>query len=126
MPLNSYQKHILGDIRTEEQIYGLQFLSLTTGAGYFSSLDAYKKITWTETISYFSGALLWNPYSQKSGSEGGFYKTSELVIVTSRDNRTVAQSKDVKISYENTKFRVGKVIDCPDTGEIVIYASRLE
>ncbi len=126
MPLNIYQRNILKDIRAEEQIYGLQFISLGTGAGYFSSLDAYKKITWTESISYFSGAILWNPYSKKSSSEGGFYKTSELVIVTSRDNRTIANSKNVKVNYDGIKFQVGRILDCPDTEEIVIYASRLE
>ncbi len=127
MPLNSYQKSILKTIREDEnEVYGLKFISLSTGAGYFSSLDAYKKITWTESISYFSGAILWNPYSSKNSSEGGFYKLSSIVITCSRDNRTIAQKKDVKISYDSIKFKVDRVIDCEDTSEIVIHASRLE
>lgn len=125
MPLNNYQKHILRDFRVEEQIYGLQFITLTTGAG-FSALDAYRKQTWVETTSYFSGALLWNPYSNKRDTEGGFTKLSDVVIVASRDNRDKAQSKDAKVVCDGIKFRIGRVIDCEDTHEIVIYASRLE
>ncbi len=126
MPLNIYQRNILRDIREEERIYGLKFISLGTGSGYFSSFDAYRKLTWVETETIFSGAVLFNPYSKKQDTAGGFYKTSDLVIVASRDHRTIAQSKDVKISYEDTKFRVSKIIDCPDSGEIVIFATRLE
>lgn len=125
MPLNNYQKHILRDFRVEEQIYGLQFITLTTGSG-FSALDAYRKQTWTETTSYFSGALLWNPYSNKRDTEGGFTKLSDVVIVASRDNRDKAQSKDAKVVCDGIKFRIGRIVDCEDTHEIIIYASRLE
>jgi len=125
MPLNQYQKHILQDIRADEQIYGLKFISLTTGAGY-SALDAYKKQTWVETDTYFSGAVLFNPFSAKRDAEAGFYKTSEIVIIASRDHKTIAQSKDVKVQYESIKFRISRVVECEDTEEIVIYASRLE
>jgi len=125
MPLNNYQKHILRDVRADEWIYGLKFLSLTTGAGY-SALDAYRKQTWTETSSFFSGSILWNPYSGKTDSAGGFYKTSDIIIVASRDHRSTAQSKDVKIEHDSIKFRVNRVIDCEDTNEIVLYATRLQ
>lgn len=126
MPLNSYQKHIIRDIRTDERTYGLKFWSLTTGASYFSPLDAYRKQTWTETSTLFSGAVLIDPYSRKQNTEGGFYKVSEIVIIASRDHRTVATSKDVKVEYDSIKFRVNRVVDCEDTNEIVINASRLE
>lgn len=126
MPLNAYQKHILRDFREDEQIYGLKFISLGTGSGYFSSFDAYRELTWVEIETIFSGAILFNPYSKKQDTAGGFYKTSDLVIVASRDHRTIAQSKDVKISYDSIKFRISKIVDCEDTNEIVIYATRLE
>ena len=125
MPLNQYQKHILRDFREDEQIYGLKFLTLTTGAGY-SSFDAYRKQTWVESPMLFSGAVLISPYSKKQSTEGGFYKTSDIVIVASRAYRTTAQSKDVKVEYDTIKFRVDSVTDCEDTNEIVIHASRLE
>lgn len=126
MPLNNYQKHILRDIRTDEnKIYGLKFISLTTGAGY-SALDAYKKQTWVETNTFFSGSVLWNPYSNKSDTAGGFYKTADIIIVASRNYLTTAQSKDVKVEHENIKFRINRVIDCEDTQEIVITATRLQ
>lgn len=128
MPLDKYQKHILKDIRIEQQTYGLKFITLTTGSGYFSSLDAYRRNVpdYIEVNTYFSGALLFNPFSAKRDAEAGFYKTSEIIIVASRDHKTVAQNKDVKIQYEGIKFRVSKIIDCEDTNEIVIYATRLE
>lgn len=125
MPLDAYQKEVLKNIRTEQFTAGLKFISLTTGAGY-SALDAYRKQSYTEVETLFSGSVLFNPFSQKEDSAGGFYKTSELVIVASRDNKTVAQSKDVKIQYEGIKFRVSKVIDCEESWEIVINANRLE
>jgi len=125
MPLSLYQLNVLRDFRTDEMIYGITLLTLSTGAGY-SAFDAYKKQTWVTTTSYFSGALLWNPYSSKQDSEGGFTKLADVVIIASRDNRTSAQSKDAKISYGGVNFRISKVIDCEDSGEIVIYASKLE
>lgn len=126
MPLNSYQKHIIRDIRTDERTYGLQFLSLTTGAGYFSPLDAYRKQSYVEVATPFSGAVLTAPYANKKSSEGGFYLQSDLVIVASRDHLSIANSKNVKLEYANIKFLVNKVVDCEDTSEIVIHASRLE
>lgn len=126
MPLNNYQKTILRNVRTDERTLGLKFLSLTTGAGYFSPLDAYRKQTWVETATLFSGAVLIDPYSRKQDTAGGFYKTSDIVIIASRDHRTIATSKDVKVVYDSIKFRVNNVIDCEDTSEIVIRASRLE
>jgi hypothetical protein len=125
MPLNKYQKHILRDIRTEQQNYGLKFISLTTGAGY-SALDAYRKQTYSEIETYFSGALLFNPSSAKRDAEAGFYQVSDLVIIASRDHKTTAQAKDTKVQYESIKFRIARVVDCEDTNEIVIYANRLE
>jgi len=125
MPLDNYQKNILRNTRSKERTQGIKFISLNTGAG-FSSLDAYRQQTWTETDSLFSGAVLFNPYSAKRDTEAGFYKTSDIVIVCSRDNRTTAQSKDVKVEYDSIKFRINRVVDCEDTHEIMIYASRLE
>lgn len=125
MPLDSYQLYILKDIRKEERQLGLKFISLTTGSGY-SALDAYRKQTYTEIYTLFSGALLFDPFSRKQDSAGGFYKTSEMIIVASRDHKTLAAAKDTKVQYDNIKFRIDKVIDCEDTEEIVIYATRLE
>jgi len=127
MPLNQYQKSILKTVREDEnEVYGLKFISLTTGASYFSGYDAYRKQTWVETDTFFSGSVLWTPYSSKNSSEGGFYKLSNIVITCSRDNRTTAQKKDVQISCDSIKFRVDRVIDCENSNEIVIHASRLE
>lgn len=125
MPMNSYQKHILKDVREDERIYGLKFISMTTGAGYLA-LDAYRKQTYTEVYTYFSGACLFNPAAAKRDAESGFYNVSDIVIVASRDHKTLAQAKDTKVQYENIKFRINRIVDCADTEEIVIYASRLE
>lgn len=122
---NEYQKKILTALRADQRTYGMKFISLSTGGGY-SALDAYRKQTWVETVTWFSGAFAWIPYSMKRDVEAGFYKTSDIVIIASRDHRTTAQGKDVRIEYENIKFRVSRVIDCEDTAEIVIYATRLE
>lgn len=70
--------------------------------------------------------MLLDPSSRKSSTEGGFFQLSDIIIVASRDNKTIAQSKDTKVQYENIKFLVSKVTDCPDTEEIVIFANRLE
>ena len=126
MPLDIYQLHVLRDFRVKEQLYGLKFITLSTGAGYFSPYDAYKKITYTETETFFSGAVLFSPYPKKSDSAGGFYNVSDLVIVASIDNKNIAQSKDVKVSYDGINYRVDKCVSCPDTNEIVINATRLE
>ncbi len=125
MPLNTYQLNTLRNFRSDEFIYGIELITLTTGAGY-SALDVYRRQTWVETSSFFSGALLWNPYSNKNSSEGGFYKMSDIIIVASRSYRTSASSKDAKIKYDSIEFRINNVIDCEDTNEIVIHASRLE
>jgi len=125
MPLNCYQLNVLKDFRVKEQVYGIELISMVTGAG-FSGLDAYRKQTWVENSIFFSGAILWNPYENKFSTEGGFTKLADVVIVASRDNRTKAQSKDTKIRYDGIKFFISKVIDCEDTSEIVIFASKLE
>ena len=125
MPLNAYQLHILRDTRAQEFIYGLKFLTLTTGAGY-SALDAYRKLTWVETSTLFSGSVAFNPYSNKNDNEGGFHQSSDMIVTTSRDYRSTAQSKDVKIQYDSIKFRINRIIDCEDSNEIVLFLSRLE
>ena len=125
MPLNSAQLYTLRNIRSEQWIYGIKFISLNTGAGY-SALDAYRKISYSENFSYFSGALLSNPYINRRDDVAGFYNTSDIIIVCSRDNRATAQTKNVKIEYDSIHYRVNKIIDCEDTNEIVITASRLE
>jgi len=125
MPLDAYMKHVLSDVRKEERTQGVQFLSLSTGAG-FNSLDAYRKQTYIETPSFYSGSLLLNPSSNKSDTAGGFFHQSDLVAVLGRDAKTTAESKDVKIIYSSITFRVSRVVDCPETDEIVVYANRLE
>lgn len=126
MPLNSYQKHILSDIRSDERTLGLQFINLGTGSGYFSEYDAYRKVTYTEVSTPFSGAVYTTPYASKTDSEGGFYNLSQLVIIASRDYLSNATQKDTKIEYANTKYRVNKVVDCIDTLELVLFVSQLE
>lgn len=124
MPLNNYQKNILRDIRAEERIYGLKFLTLT-GSGY-SALNAYRSQTWTEVTTLFSGAVHTNPYANKRDVEGGFYNVSDLVIVASRDHLAKATAKDTKVQHASTKYRINKVVDCEDTSEIVLFVSQLE
>jgi len=126
MPLNSYQKFILSDIRADERTLGLQFINLGTGSGYFSAYDAYRQVTYTETSTLFSGAIYTNPYTSKRDDSGGWYNLSELVIVASRDYLSNATQKDTKVLYGSTKYRVNKVIDCEDSGELVLFVSQLE
>ena len=124
MPLTEYQKYILRDIRSEERIYGLKFLTLT-GSGY-SALNAYRSQTWTEVVTLFSGAVYTNPYANRKDSEGGFFNVSDLIIVASRDHLIKATVKDTKVQHSNTKYRINKVVDCEDSAEIVLYVSQLE
>lgn len=128
MALSIYQRIVLQDIRADERNFGLKFVSLTTGSGYFSPLDAYRRNVpeYTEVSTYFSGAVLFNPFDAKRDIESGFYRQSEMVIIASIDYKSTAQAKNTKIQYESINFRITKIIECEDTAEIVIYASRLE
>ncbi len=126
MPLSAYQLGVLKDFRIKENNLGLKFISIGTASGYFSQYDAYKKITHTETYTFFSGAVLLDPAARKSDVEGGFYNLSDIIIVASRDHKVMAQAKDTKIQYEGINFRASKITDVPDTNEIVIFANRLE
>lgn len=124
MLLSEYQRKILREVRADQQTDGLEFLTLT-GSG-FASFDAYRKQTYVETSSFFSGAVVWNAYVNKKDTEGGYSKASDITVVASREYKDKAEEKDVKLRFKGIKFRVSKIIDCEDSGEIVVEATRLE
>jgi hypothetical protein len=124
--LSTYQKFILRTTLDKERTEYVTCYTLSTGAGYFSAYDAYRKLSYVETAIVLTGSVLFSPASMKNTSEGGYYQTSDVTIVFSRDNKALVQAKDTKLMFNSVKFRVNRLIDCTDSNEIVVFASRLE
>lgn len=123
------QKYVLGK-RQQAYDHGITLWVMATGAGW-SADDAYRQLTWVPTTTPFTGAVAYGPWRGRTDTSGGYHVTSDITIVTSAALRDTVDQPKIKFQLESgagtagTFYRSDRIIDCPDTDEIVIYASKI-
>jgi hypothetical protein len=117
-------------VRGEFYDHGITLWSLGTGAGWAAD-DAYRQVSWVPTLTPYSGAVAYGPWQGRTDSSGGYYITADITIVTNDSYKGSFSQPKVKFQLESgsgtagTFYRPEQIVDCPDTDEIVIYASRI-
>lgn len=114
--------------------YGITLWTIGTGAGW-SADDAYRRPSsgnWVPTLNIFTGAVGFGSWRGRTDTTGGYYQTSDVTIVASDSWKDKISSERTKIQLESGAgtigvfYRADRIVDCPDTDEIVVYASRIQ
>lgn len=125
MPLDPTQLAILKSTRNRERQRGVS-LYLLTGSGIASD-DAYSVQNYTrQLLRTFSGAIGWIPTELRRGTEGGFIQTSELTIAIDRVEKPFLERKDTYLEVDGIRLRITRLVDVPETEEVVINGERFE
>jgi len=130
--LSPYLQSYLQDKRSElGYSYGITLWTMGTGSGW-SGNDAYRRLTWVPSLNIFTGSVAFGTWRGRSDTTGGYYQTSDITVVAHDSLRNTMALPKVKLQLESGAGAIGvfyrpdKIVDCPDTNEIVIYASRIQ
>ena len=88
--------------------------------------DFYKRpVSITSGSHFFSGAVAWSNFTYRQDSSGGFYKTSDVAIVCSLDEKSYIDTENSYLVCETIPLRMKNMVQATDTNEIVIYCERI-
>ncbi len=128
--LSPYLQKAIQTFRAEFYNHGITLWTLGTGAGW-SADDAYRDVTYVPSLSPFTGSVAYGSWRGRTDTSGGYYETSDITIVTNASLKNDVSESKVKLQLESGAgtagifYRPDRIIDCPDTDEVVIYASRI-
>jgi len=128
--LSPYTQKYLQSMRAEFYDHGITLWTLGTGAGW-SADDAYRQVTYVPSLSPFTGAVAYGSWRGRTDTSGGYYETSDITIVTNASLKNDISQEKVKFQLESgagtagTFYRPDRIVDCPATDEIVIYAAKI-
>lgn len=123
--LSLYLRNVLKDIRAEERYISIELWTVSQHGA--SVDDAYGSPTSLSSGSgFFSGAVAWRSTIQRENSAGGYYETSDVTIVASRDEKSKIMNEVAYLVVEGVSVRPSKVVDAADTNEIVIYCEKYQ
>ena len=128
--LSPYIQKYLQAMRAEFYDHGITLWTLGTGAGW-SADDAYRQVTYVPSLSPFTGSVAYGSWRGRTDTSGGYYETSDITIVTNASLRNDISQPKVKFQLESgagtagTFYQPNRIVDCPDTDEIVIYAAKI-
>jgi len=129
--LSPYIQKYLQAMRAEFYDHGITLWTLGTGAGW-SADDAYRQVTYVPSLSPFTGSVAYGSWRGRTDTSGGYYETSDITIVTNASLKNDISQEKVKFQLESgagtsgTFYRPDRIVDCPATDEIVIYAAKIE
>jgi hypothetical protein len=122
--LNQSQKNKLKNVRSLFRTIPCTLWTITKNT--ISSNDFYRRPTTITSGSHlFSGSVAWSNVIYRTDSAGGFYKTSEVAIVTSYDEKDYLDSENSYLVCEGVPLRMKNMAQATDTNELVIYCERL-
>jgi len=88
--------------------------------------DAYGRATnITSGSDLFSGSIAWGSTIMRVDSQGGYYKTSDVTIVVSLDQKDDLDTENSYLVCEGVKLRMKELAQASDTNEIVVHCERL-
>ena len=122
--LNDTQKAKLQSIRSNwKQIPVALWTISKTGV---NANDAYGRASSiTSGSSFFSGSIAWGSTIMRVDSPGGYYKTSDVSIVVSLDEKDKLDSENNYLICEGVKLRMKDFAQATDTNELVVHCERL-
>lgn len=122
--LTQAQKNKLKNIRTLFSTIPCSLWTITKNS--VTSNDFYKRAsTITSGSRVFSGSVAWSNFIYRQDSAGGFFKTSDVAIVCSLDEKQYLDTENSYLVCEAVALRMKNMIQATDTNEIVIYCERL-
>jgi hypothetical protein len=122
--LTESQKIKLKNIRSDFKTLPCTLWTISKSGN--SSTDFYRRaVTITSGSRLFSGAVAWANTIYRKDSQGGFYKTSDVTIVCSYDEKNTLDTNNSYLVCEGVPLRMKSLAQATDTNEIVIYCERL-
>jgi len=123
--LNDSQKRAVRNVRTDFKQLGVELWTISkTGV---SANDIYGRASSiTSGSRMFSGSIAWRDTVMRIDSAGGYYKTSDVSIVVSFDEKDYIDAENNYIVCEGIRLRVKDMAQATDTNELIIHCERLD
>ena len=122
--LTQYQKDKLKSVTEDFNTIPCTLWTVTKNS--VSTSDFYRRPTSTSSGSHiFSGSVAWSNYIYRQDSSGGFYKTSDVTIICSLDEKSHLDTENSYLVCESVGLRIKNMIQATDTNELVISCERL-
>lgn len=122
--LTQSQKNKLKNIRALFNTIPCTLWTITKNS--VTSNDFYKRpSTIVSGAHMFSGSVAWSNFIYRQDSSGGFFKTSDVAIVCSLDEKSYLDTENSYLVCETVPLRMKNMVQATDTNEIVIYCERL-
>lgn len=88
--------------------------------------DYYKRAAnITSGARFFSGSVAWSTFIYRHDASGGLYKTSDVTIVCSLDEKSYLDTNNSYLVCETVMLRMKTMAQATDTNELVIYCERI-
>ena len=122
--LTQSQKNRLKDVRTIFRTIPCTLWTVTKSG--VTNTDFYRRPTTTTSgARIFTGAVAWSNTIYRADSTGGFYKTSQVAIVCSYDEKSFLDTQNSYLVCEGVPLKMKSLVQATDTNELVIYCDRL-
>jgi len=122
--LSDYQKRAIRTVRSDFKQLAVALWTITKSG--VSADDMYGRATSISSGSrFFSGSIAWSSTVMRLDSSGGYYKTSDVSIIVSLDEKDYIDTENNYIVCEGVKLRVKDMARATDTNELVIHCERL-
>ena len=128
MTLEPYLSQVVADIRQDVRWSTIEVWKETKNAT--SSDDAYGRTSsMTSGARFFSGSLGWVRTKDKEFTAGGHYALGDINITASIDEKVgsgISLDDDgVYLVAEDVKLNIIKIIEAPDTKDMLIACERM-
>ena len=122
--LTTAQKNKLKLVRTDFRDTPCALWTVTKNS--VTSNDYYKRAAnITSGSRIFTGAVAWSSFIYRHDSAGGSYKTSDVTIVCSLDEKATLNTDNSYLVCETVMLRMKSMTQATDTNELVIYCERI-
>lgn len=118
------QKKAIRSVRSDFRMLPVELWTISkTGVNIN---DAYGRATSISSGSrLFSGSIAWDSTVLRLDSAGGYYRTSDVTIVVSLDEKNYLDSNNNYLVCEGIKLRMKDFARATDTNELVVHCERL-
>lgn len=123
--LTQSQKNKLSSVRSDFKQIGVALWTITKNS--VDSTDIYgRAVTLTTGSRFFSGSVAWSSTVMRLDSTGGYYKTSDVNIIVSFNEKDYIDKENCYLVCEGVKLRMKDFSQATDTNEMVIHCERLD
>ena len=121
---NACQKLAIQKVRTAFRQLPVTLWTLTKNS--VNANDAYGRPSSISSGSrLFSGSIAWSNIVLRLDSDGGYYKTSDVTIIMSLDEKDYLNAQNNYLVCEGVMLRMKDFKQATDTNELVVECQRL-